>query len=186
LTIDEPTPGRAVIERLYRESSRQLLVAAFALTGDLGEAEDAVQEAFVRAFAHPWKVARADNPVAWMRTVTLNIARTRYRRKRRLQALLPRMAEPEPVSLPGLSPERIVLMNAIRRLPRAQLEAITLFYLADMSVQDTATVLGVAQSVVRTRLHRGRKTLAEFLGVDEIVPEDTAAAPQDAPIWRQA
>ncbi|GAA1705800.1 hypothetical protein GCM10009765_64000 [Fodinicola feengrottensis] len=158
--------AREIIERLYRESSRYLLVTAFALTGDRAEAEDAVQEAFVRAFATPALVLRADNPVAWMRTVTMNIARSRIRRKQRLRMLLPRLAEPESTNLPGLAPERIVLMNAVRRLPARQRETIALFYLADMSIQETAEALEVSVTSVKTRLHRGRNALAELLRAD--------------------
>ncbi|WP_163572698.1 sigma-70 family RNA polymerase sigma factor, partial [Fodinicola feengrottensis] len=138
-------------------------MTAFALTGDRAEAEDAVQEAFVRAFATPALVLRADNPVAWMRTVTMNIARSRIRRKQRLRMLLPRLAEPESTNLPGLAPERIVLMNAVRRLPARQRETIALFYLADMSIQETAEALEVSVTSVKTRLHRLPHALAELL-----------------------
>lgn len=162
---EENEPATAVIERLYREASRQFLLAAFALTADAAEAEDVVQEAFVRAFARPGQIARADNPVAWMHTVTVNIARSRLRRKRRLRLLLPALAEPAP-NLPGLDAERVVLMNALRQLPLQQREAIALFYLADMSLQQVADTLGRTPAAVKARLHRGRKSLAELLGAD--------------------
>jgi RNA polymerase sigma-70 factor (ECF subfamily) len=156
------TAAEAVVERLYRESSRQLLVAAYALTGDLAEAEDAVQEAFVRAFARPGQVARADNPVAWMRIVTLNIARSRFRRRQRLNVLL-RRVPPPPVDVPAAEPDRIVLTDVVRLLPRQQREVITLFYLADLSLEDVALTLKVSVNVVKSRLHRGRGTLGKLL-----------------------
>lgn len=179
------TAAEAVVERLYRESSRQLLVAAYALTGDLAEAEDAVQEAFVRAFARPGQVARADNPVAWMRIVTLNIARSRFRRRQRLNVLL-RRVPPTPVDLPTTEPDRIVLTDMVRLLPRQQREVITLFYLADLSLEDVALTLKVSVNVVKSRLHRGRATLGKLLrehGLDLRVTgqPESYAGPQAEP-----
>jgi RNA polymerase sigma-70 factor (ECF subfamily) len=160
---DVRTSDEEFVERLYRESAGALVTAAYALTGDLTEAEDAVQEAFVRAFGRPEKVTRADNPVAWMRVVTLNIARSRYRRQQRFDRLLSRL-RPADERLPGLEPDHVVLVGAIRQLPRKQREAIALYYLADLSVTDISESLHVSQNVVKSRLHRGRQALAELLG----------------------
>ncbi len=157
------------MERLYRDSSGALVTAAYALTGDLTEAEDVVQEAFIRAFSRPEKVAHADNPVAWMRVVTLNIARSRFRRRERFDHLLRRL-RPAEDRLPGLEPDHVVLVQALRRLPRKQREAIALFYLADLPVTDIAESLRVSPNVVKSRLHRGRLALAEQLGDRDLQP----------------
>jgi RNA polymerase sigma factor (sigma-70 family) len=163
---------RAVVEQLYVDSASQLLVAAFALTGDVAEAQDAVHEAFLRAFAHPNRVVRADNPVGYLRTVTLNIARERYRRRQRLRVLMRRLPVVDD-QLPGLSPDRTALLAAIRQLPANQREAITLFYLADMTVEDVASTLKVPGGTVKAWLSRGRSKLATLLGDDDaaLVPE---------------
>lgn len=147
-----------VLEELYRDARQQLVLAAYALTGDVGEAQEAVQEAFVRALARPGKVLRADNPVAWMRTVTLNIVRGKHRRQRRFGVLVRKIPVPGPV--PGLSPDRVALISAIWRLPVSQREAIALYYFADLPVEDVATVLGAPASTVKTWLRRGRLALA--------------------------
>ncbi|GAA1664942.1 RNA polymerase sigma factor [Fodinicola feengrottensis] len=179
---DRPSSAaEAVVERLYRESSRQLLVAAYALTGDLAEAEDAVQEAFVRAFARPSAVARADNPVAWMRIVTLNIARSRFRRRQRLNVLLRRLP-PAPVEVPAAEPDRLFLTQVVRGLPRPQREVITLFYLADLSLEDVAQTLKVSVNVVKSRLHRGRRALAKTLREHGIDLEPHLAEPVELPV----
>lgn len=90
-TADSGSADEAYVERVYRESAGDLVIAAYALTGDLTEAEDVVQEAFVRAFARPAKLVRADNPGAWMRVGTLNLARSRFRRRQRFDQLLRRL-----------------------------------------------------------------------------------------------
>ncbi|WP_279579804.1 RNA polymerase sigma factor [Fodinicola feengrottensis] len=160
-----PDP-RDFVERLYIDSASQLLVAAFALTGNVAEAQDAVHEAFLGAFAHPSRIVRADNPVAYLRTVTLNIARERFRRRQRLRVLMRRIPVPDD-QLPGLSPDRTALLAAIRQLPANQREAITLFYLADMSVEDVAANLKAPTGMVKAWLSRGRAHLATLLGDDE-------------------
>lgn len=52
------------IEELYRATYQRLVLSAYALTGDLPEAQDAVREAFVRAVSRPAKVLAADSPEA--------------------------------------------------------------------------------------------------------------------------
>lgn len=159
---DSGSVDEAYVERVYRESAADLVIAAYALTGDLTEAEDVVQEAFVRTFARPEKLVRADNPGAWMRVVTLSLARSRYRRRQRFDRLIRRLPAPDH-RLPDLEPDRVVLVDAIRQLPWKQREAVTLYYLADLPVGDIATSLRVSPNVVKSRLHRGRQALAELL-----------------------
>ncbi|WP_319460743.1 sigma factor [Micromonospora sp. RTP1Z1] len=49
--------------------------------GDYADAEDVVREPFVRALARPGQLRRVDNPEAWLRTVALKVARSRFRRR---------------------------------------------------------------------------------------------------------
>lgn len=157
-----PASSTAVVEQLYRDAGHQLLLAAYALTGNVGDAQDAVQEAFIRAFQHPTRVVNADNPVAWMRTVTLNVARSRYRRHSRLGVLLRRVRPPDE-TVPGLAPDRVAVLTAIQKLPDGQREAIALHYFADMTVEDIAGVLKTPAGTIKSRLSRARHALAELL-----------------------
>lgn len=59
------------------------------------------------------------------------------------------------------------LWALVRALPTGQRQAIVLRYVADLATEDIAATLGCAESTVRVLLHRGRKTLAETLGMDE-------------------
>ncbi|WP_163572665.1 RNA polymerase sigma factor [Fodinicola feengrottensis] len=136
----------AFVEQVYRASAPGLVGAAYALTGDRAEAEDVVQEAFIRALAQPGKVAAADSPGAWMRVVALNIARSRFRRRQthdRLVRQLPLADE----RLPEPGPDRVMLVAAIGQLPYEQREAVTLYYLADLSLgrRYRRVAAGVAQ-----------------------------------------
>jgi len=145
---------RAVFEASYRRLVGQL----YGVCGDLAEAEEVVAEAFARAVQHQRTFARLDNPEAWLRTVAVNVSRTRHRRSKRLVH-----REPDAAGPPPLDDERLALMAALRRLPTAQREAIALFYLADLSIHEVATATDATIGTVKSRLSRGRAALAVLL-----------------------
>ena len=105
--------------------------------------------------------ARVDNPEAWLRTVALNVVRRPWRRARMFSVLAPRLATPADV--PGVSEDHVAVVDALRTLPYQQRETLTLFYLGDLSVQEIATTLGVADGTVKSRLNRGRAALTALL-----------------------
>ncbi|GAB3246308.1 RNA polymerase sigma factor [Nocardioides dilutus] len=145
---------RAVFEASYRRLVGQL----YAVCGDLTEAEEVVAEAFARAVQHQRTFARLDNPEAWLRTVAVNVSRTRHRRSMRLVH-----REHDRAGPPALDDERMALMAALRRLPTAQREAIALFYLADLPIHEVAGATGASVGTVKSRLSRGRAALAVLL-----------------------
>ncbi|MGZ4664797.1 MAG: RNA polymerase sigma factor, partial [Frankiaceae bacterium] len=134
------------------------------VTGSLAEAEDVVQEAFVRAIDHADRLRRVDNPEAWLRTVAVNLYRSRWRRIRRYASLAPRLAEVAPETDDGA--DRVALLAALRALPAPQREAIALHHLADLPVTEVAATLGVPVGTVKARLTRGRAALAVLLTED--------------------
>lgn len=154
------------LQELYLASYRRLVAQLASLTGDVTEAEDLVQEAFARAVGHWSRICRYDNPEAWLRTVAMNLARSRWRRGKRGAAVLLRLrASYEDAAAP--SPDHVALVEALRRLPAAQREALVLFHVADLSVEQIAGELGVPTGTVKARLSRGRAALARQLGDDE-------------------
>ncbi|MGH3510179.1 MAG: RNA polymerase sigma factor [Nocardioidaceae bacterium] len=148
------------IATLYDASYRRLVGQLVGVTGSRAEAEDVVQEAFVRAINHATTVRRADNPEAWLRTVAVNVARSRWRRMTRLAGLTRHPVEPPDE---GVSPDRVALVEALKRLPAAQREAIALHHVADLPVHEVAATLGVPIGTVKARLSRGRAALASYL-----------------------
>ncbi|HET9760602.1 MAG TPA: sigma-70 family RNA polymerase sigma factor [Nocardioidaceae bacterium] len=158
-----------LVREVYDASYRRLVTQLTGVTGSLAEAEDVVQEAFVRAVTHAGTVRRADNPEAWLRRVAVNVARSRLRRARRWNGLVPRLVghdERVPAAdlADDLAADRVALMDALRRLPGAQREAIALHHLADLPVHEVAATLGVPTGTVKARLSRGRAALAALLG----------------------
>jgi RNA polymerase sigma-70 factor (sigma-E family) len=159
-------PDDDLISELYAGGFRRLVVQLYAVTGDLNEAQEAVQEAFTRALAAPGRFARLDNPEAWLRRVAVNVARTRHRRRRVLDGLLRRIGPPPAVA--DRSPEHLALLAALRGLPEGQRHALALHYLVDLPVDEVAATLGVSPGTVKSRLSRGRQALAALLADSDV------------------
>lgn len=147
---------------LYRGCYRRLVLTAYAMTGDLGAAEEITQEAFTVAYGRRAKVAHLDLPEAWLRTVVINLARRRFRRRAMLDRILHRQStEPEPWSVPV--GEHVDLHVAIRRLDEDLRSVVVLYYLADLPVEEVSAILDVPVGTVKSRLSRARTTLAARL-----------------------
>jgi RNA polymerase sigma-70 factor (ECF subfamily) len=156
---DEPA-----LADVFEASYRRLVVQLYGVVGDLAEAEDLVQEAFVRAAASGRSFQAVDNPEAWLRRTAVNLYRNRWRKLRNFSRIKHRLANP--TDAPGLE-EHVVVIEALRALPEPQRQVLALFYLADLSVEDVAATLGIAVGTVKSRLARGRDALALALGPAE-------------------
>ena len=160
-SYEDVSPAQLLAE-VFHGSYRRLVVQLYGVTGDLGEAEDVVQEAFVRASSALARFAQADNPEAWLRTVALNLHRNRIR-KVRGWVRARRVAESaRPAALPGLE-EHLDVVRALRRLPAQHREVLALHYLADLPVAEVAEALQVPEGTVKSRLSRARAALNDLL-----------------------
>ena len=148
-------------DAFYAASARRLVSQVYAMTGDLAEAQDAVQEAFVRAWDHRRRLDSADRPEAWVRTVAYRIAVSRWRKAR--SSALAWRRHGEPGHVPEPDPTSTVLVAALRRLPEAQRRAIVLHHLCDLSVEQVAHETGSPVGTVKARLSRGRAALAQLM-----------------------
>jgi RNA polymerase sigma-70 factor (ECF subfamily) len=153
------------LDDLYTGSYRRLVAQLYAVTGNRQEAEDVVQEAFMRAMSRWDQVRTYDSPEAWLRTVALNLARSRFRRTVRGAAALVRHGVPH--AEPDLSPDHVALMSAMKTLPEAQREALVLHHFVGLSVDEVAAAVGAPSGTIKARLSRGRAALAGMLGLDE-------------------
>ncbi|MFF3866878.1 SigE family RNA polymerase sigma factor [Micromonospora sp. NPDC001898] len=153
-------------DEFYRGSRQRLLGFVFALTGNLAEAQDAVQEAYIRAWQR-WSTVRGyDDPEAWVRVVASRIAVSRWRSLRsRARAYLRHGADD---TTPGPSTDTVAVVAALRRLPEEQRVALALYYLLGMPVAEVARETAAPVGTVKARLSRGRVALAGLLAVSDL------------------
>ncbi len=148
------------------------------LTRSRQDAEDLVQETYLRAFA-AWQDRRHPRKAEpWLATICLNLARSRYRSQIRRPREVPfedpvlespAIADPEAGALREI--EREQLYRALRELPLQQRVAITLVDLFGLSTHEAARAMGTPRGTVLSRLHRGRRALAGLLGdrIEEVI-----------------
>ena len=162
------------VQEVYATSYRRLVGQLTGVTGDPVEAEDAVMEAFARAVSSSRSFFAADNPEAWLRTVAVNVTRTRWRRSRFFRDVSHRLVAEQ--SYDDLPEDRVALLAALRRLPAAQREAIALHHLADLPVHEVAEAVGAPVGTVKARLARGRAALSDLLAQ----PDETSTTERSA------
>lgn len=151
----------AEFEQLYAASAPRLLRAVYAVTADLGEAQDVVHETFLRAWSARRTFAAVDQPEAWLRTVAVRLAVSRWRRARTAASAWRRTGEAGVV--PEISPDSVALVAALRTLSDAQRVALVLHYFYDLPLEQIATETGSSVTAVKSRLLRGRTALAGLL-----------------------
>ena len=170
--------GGAFRTIMQRHNQRLCRVARSVMRND-SEAEDVVQEAYVRAFASLATFRGESSLATWLSRITLNEALGRLRGRRpsadltEIEARPPVQGQiiPFPNSSPQLDPERtmaqreiqLIVERAIDELPEAFRTVLVARVIEEMSVEETADLLGIQPETVRTRLHRVRGLLKEGL-----------------------
>jgi RNA polymerase sigma-70 factor (ECF subfamily) len=153
------------IETFLQQHGPRLVGALTMITGSRAGAEDALQDALVKA----WH--RRDEPIesltAWITVVATNGARSGYRRRQAEQRALTKVGgRAAPASPPAVEPDD-ALHSALRALPERERQVAVLHYVLDQSVAHVAGALGVTEGTVKTLLSRARQHLADRLGADE-------------------
>ena len=147
--------------RFYDATWSRTVACAYAVTGELGAAEEMAQEAYPRAWPRWSTLATYDDPGAWVRQVATRQAISRWRRTRTAVRHLARSAPPDPVAPPDEN--TVALVRALRTLPEAQRRALVLHHLAGFTVAEIATQERCPEGTVKARLSRGRAALLPLL-----------------------
>lgn len=134
---------------------RQAFRLAYTLLGDRHAAEDALQEAYLKAWRKIHQFRYGSSPQSWFLTIVANECRSMTRTRWWSVVKQPEMgdvadARPEDEGVAG----RLALEAAMRRLPFEHRLVLHLFYVEDMSQQDVAAALGVQPGTVKSRIHR--------------------------------
>jgi len=151
-------------EALYREHVDRVYGLCLRMTGNVGEAEDCAQEAFIQAWK---KLARFRGDSAfgtWMHRIAVNAVLGRIRKSKREQDRIQAVAEmtTSPASI-GDSGELRDLSDAIDRLPEGARHVFVLNAVYGYSHEESSDMLGVAVGTTKAQLHRARRLLAQQL-----------------------
>lgn len=165
--------GREVsaFEAIYSDHRNAVLGLAYVMSGRWGLAEEVTQDAFIKLM-DGMAAGTVDNPAGWVRTVAMNLARSRVRRiKAEIRALM-RLGgrRHEHAELDTRRVESEAFWAVVRLLPSRQAEALALHYQDDRPVREVAELMGIAEGTAKALLHQGRHRLAERLGPSD--PED--------------
>ena len=184
LPLRVPWPGAVAGVGAAAMSERSDFDAFFAahygrLVGSLGAAfgspeaaDEAVQDAFIRAYARWARVRRLDSPAAWVRRVAINRLRDGHRSRVRRERAEDRavdhgtrgvQADPAAAGLDQWD----VVRRALAHLPERQRIAVALYYVEDLSVRDIAMSMRISEGAVKAHLSQGRAKLAAVLDTPE-------------------
>ena len=160
-------PGdRDDFDRLYRENYPRLLRTLYAITGDVGGAEDCVQETFVKAW-RAWPRFRPEKaPEAWLHQIAVNTAIS-YRRRAKLRTIgeiLRRIGRPSAGHDPADVASGPHVVAALAALPPRVAADFVLRYYHGYNNREIARLEGVSERTVGARLAQAREELARRLG----------------------
>ena len=162
--VKDPDSRRdQTIERLIRDCQTSLLRLCYVRLRDKTLAEDAVQETFLKAYRSFDRFRGESSEKTWLCKIAVNVCRDfergawfRHTDRRITPDMLPEAAD-QPAE------KDIDLTLAIMNLPRKLRDTIILYYYQDLSTEEIAEALGIAQSSVSNRLKRGREKLRTAL-----------------------
>ncbi|MGH3440573.1 MAG: sigma-70 family RNA polymerase sigma factor [Nitriliruptorales bacterium] len=164
----------AALERFCADAFPQLVGLLAHECGDVHLAEEFAQEALTRACERWEQVSAMDAPVGWCFRVGANLSRSWFRR--RAVARRARTHAHDVEARPDVDvASQIVVRDALRRLTSAQRDAVLLRYALDLSVEQTAALLGTTEGAVRGLTHRALRALREELSADfPTIPEEVS------------
>jgi RNA polymerase sigma-70 factor (ECF subfamily) len=159
-----------LFEILMRRHNQRVYRAARAILRDDGEAEDVMQDAYVRAYAHLREFEGRARFSTWLTRIAVHEALARSRRGRRFQPLDDQETQSMPTS-PRFTPEElasdrevsVLLERAIDTLSDDFRAVFVMRAVEEMSGAETAECLGISEETVKTRLFRARARLQEAL-----------------------
>ena len=162
--VKDPDSRRdQTIDRLILQYQTSLLRLCYVQLQDQALAEDAVQETFLKAYKGFASFRGDSSEKTWLTRIAINTCRDFQRGgwfKHTDRRITPEML---PIGTVQPDMEDLDLSLAVMKLPRKMQEAILLYYYQDMSTEEIAETLGIAQSSVSNRLRRGREKLRKLL-----------------------
>jgi RNA polymerase sigma-70 factor (ECF subfamily) len=149
-------------DTFYAATRARLLHQLTLVTLDREQAQDALQEAYVRAWQRWDRISAYDDAEAWVRTVAYRQCVSHWRRLSTARRYARDVSLPEEVA-PVATADVVAVRSALARLSREQRAVLVLHELCDLSVEQIAAQTRTPAGTVKTRLMRGRAALAALL-----------------------
>jgi RNA polymerase sigma-70 factor (ECF subfamily) len=177
-----PTINRAEIEELYRRYGALVRRRARSILGDEHEAQDAMQEVFVRVIAAMAEFRGQSQPSTWLYRITTNLCLNRIRDSRRRRDRLAEAADDrsEPMA-PSASPTpeaRTTLRAVLAKVDEELAQVAIFYYVDDMDQAEIAALLGVSRRTIGYRLDRFREEALRVLGEGNIAVTGAPGVPK--------
>lgn len=154
-----------LLTALYTAHYRELVRLAAFLTSDRDNAEEIVQDAYVKVHGSWRGLREPDKAEAYLRTAVVNLSRSRLRRRQVVAKHQPEpardIASAETMALQTSRHDAVV--HALRQLPRRQREAVTLRYFGDLTEAQTAAAMGCSAGAVKSHTSRAMAALRPLL-----------------------
>lgn len=156
-------------------SAARLRRMAFLMCGDWHRAQDVVQQAYVRLYVAWPKLRRAEAFDSYARRTVLSVLRDDMRRpwwrRERTRGDLPETAT---IDAHAAVDNQLHVVELLKSLPERQRAVLVLRYLEDLTVEQTAEVLGIAPGTVKSQASRGLTTLRQQIAPETTTPGITA------------
>lgn len=158
----------AAFEALYRMHVDKIYGLCLRMTGNVAEAEDCVQDAFIQAWTKLDKFRRDSAFGTWLHRVAVNTVLGRMRKAKRENDRIQAVSDvaPAPVSI-GDSGDIEDLEQAMNQLPRGARHVFVLHAVYGYSHDETGDMLGIAAGTSKAQLHRAKRLLVQQLNKDE-------------------
>jgi RNA polymerase sigma-70 factor (sigma-E family) len=164
-SAEDQRPPEA-FEEFYQREYQGVVALTYGLSGSRAAAEDLAQEAFLAAHRDWDRVGAWEHRDAWVRRVAANLAVSSFRTRLAEARALMRLAGQRQPRVEPLPAGNADFWRTVRRLPKRQAQAVALYYLEDLPVQQIAEILGCSQGAVKAHLFKGRQTLARRLSAE--------------------
>lgn len=173
--IDRIKAGEsALYELIMRRYNQRLYRIAYSILRDGGEAEDVMQDAYVRAYQYLYQYAGEALFSIWLTRIAINEALRRLRLRKRYQQLedfeydeacpmSPVESSPDPEQRAGIAEIGRLLEEGILGLPDQFRTVVMMRDVEQMSTAETAAALNLSEENVKVRLHRGRAMMRGWL-----------------------
>jgi RNA polymerase sigma factor (sigma-70 family) len=157
--------------RMYKDMAYSI---AFPITGNREDAEEVVQDAFLKAYQSLNSFREESRFSTWLYRIVVNLALNRVRRKRldRPETELDRIPEQPGEDLApaylklSKADQQKVIRQAMEQLNGDDRLMLTLYYLNELSLEEIAEITNLSRDVIKMRVHRARKKMFFILGTD--------------------